>query len=363
MRLSEFDYELPKELIAQEPLNQRDSSRLLVVSRKDGSIEHRKFSDVADYLKKGDVLVLNNTKVIPARLIGKRATGGKVEVLLLRRDGNFWQALIKPYSKLKGKPIYFEDGVRAEVVEDSEESEASPPVPPTAGKGDTKVLSFNLNGDFASFLKKHGQVPLPPYIKRKPDEADTKRYQTVYAEKEGAVAAPTAGLHFTKGLFQCIAAKGAGVLNVTLHVGYGTFKPVKCEDVSQHAMHEEYFEVDTKVFERIKEIRKSPQGGRIFAVGTTSCRVLETIAQERDTFPISTGTVPTLLSGYTNIFIYPPYEFKLTDCLITNFHLPKTTLLMLASAFAGRDLLFKAYKEAIEKKYRFYSYGDTMLII
>lgn len=380
MKLSEFNYELPSELVAQEPFKYRDGSRLLVVSGKDGTIEHRKFSDVADYIRKGDALILNDTKVIPARLIGKRATGGKVEVLLLRKslapanlirgrsgcrpdeiaeapEGSLWQVLIKPWAKLKGQPIYFEDGVKAEVVEDCGESEASP-------QGDTKLISFNLNGDFLRFLKKHGQVPLPPYIKRGgsvsqgatsqnkrngPLWSDAQRYQTVYAEKEGAVAAPTAGLHFTKGLIERISAKGAEILNVTLHVGYGTFKPVKCEDIEHHKMHEEYFEIDAKTFKRINEVRQS--GGRIFAVGTTSCRVLETIA----------SGLP--LNGYTSIYIYPPYEFKLTDCLITNFHLPKTTLLMLASAFAGKDLLFKAYEEAIRKRYRFYSYGDAMLII
>ncbi len=336
LRLPGFDYPLPKERIAQLPLPRRDASRLLVLHRRTETIEHRTFRDLPDYLLPGDALVLNDTKVIPARLIGRRSTGGKVEALLLRKlSSETYEALLNPSSKLKpGSRLFFEEGTEAEVI---------------GGNGTVKTIQFQKGGG-RDWIKRKGMTPLPPYIRRLPNKVDINRYQTVYARKEGAVAAPTAGLHFTKTVLQEIQRKGICICYVTLHVGYGTFEPVREEDIAKHKMHAEYFEVSQKTCKVLNETRR--RGGRVVAVGTTSCRVLETnVVTGRDT------------KGWTDLFIYPPYEFQGTDALLTNFHLPKSTLLMLVSAFAGIDLIRKSYQEAIEKGYRFYSYGDAMLIL
>ncbi len=349
LKLSDFDYTLPKKLIAQFPCEKRDESRLLVLNRNTGQIEHRLFKDIVEYFNEGDALVLNDTKVVPARLIGRKETGGKVDVLILRvserlkvksEKDNEYEALVKPLRGLKvGGSINFKDGeLKADITR--------------IDKG-RLFLRFCCNGNFHSLLTKFGKVPLPPYIKRESVEMDRKRYQTVYAKKEGAIAAPTAGLHFTKSLLKKIEDKGIDIEYVTLQIGYGTFKPVKCEDISSHKMEEEHFEISEDTKDRLDRVKK--EGGRVFAVGTTTCRVLETIVSKVFEAKLRTHT--------TDLFIYPPYKFKLVDCLLTNFHLPKTTLLMLASAFCGRELLFKSYREAIEKRYRFYSYGDAMLIL
>lgn len=344
IRLSDYDYDLPMDLIAQHPIAKRDESRLLVVDRKSRSIAHRRFREIVEYLCPGDVLVLNDTKVIRARLMGRRATGGKVEALLLRQTENdFWEALFKPSSRLKPfEQIDFEGGaVRAELVEPCDEG--------------VWVARFMADGDLLQTLEKVGRVPLPPYIKRThglPAPADAERYQTVYARRPGAVAAPTAGLHFTPALLDKIKAMGVNIAYITLHVGLGTFKPITVEDVSQHKMHSEWFEVTEAAAEAINAARRA--GKRIVAVGTTACRVLESAVGPE-------GIVPQ--RGMTDIFIYPPYKFRSTDALITNFHLPRTTLLLLVCAFAGRELIMTAYKEAIQERYRFYSYGDAMLVL
>ncbi|MFH1407125.1 MAG: tRNA preQ1(34) S-adenosylmethionine ribosyltransferase-isomerase QueA [Candidatus Omnitrophota bacterium] len=346
LKLTDFDYSLPKELIAQYPVERRDSSRLLVLNRETGTMEHKRFSDIVGYFVPGDVLVLNDTKVIPARLIGRTQSGGKVEILLLRNaDGRsaLWYALANPGRKLKqGAQISFANGKLSCRVMDTQNEQ--------------KLLQFSENaclparqGRLMEIIDKIGQVPLPPYIKRNPEITDTTRYQTVYAKKQGAVAAPTAGLHFTQELLNQIKAKGVKIAYLTLHVGYGTFKPVKCDEIKHHEMDKESFELSQDSARILGDTKK--KGGRIFAVGTTTTRVLETI----------TSLVPS--SGYTNLFIYPGYKFRFTDCLLTNFHLPKTTLLMLSAAFAGHELIMRAYREAIEQGYRFYSYGDTMLVI
>lgn len=331
--LSDFDYTYPKELIAYKPLSRRDQSRLLVVNRKNLSIEHRKFSDIAEYLDEGGLVVLNDTKVVPAELSAKFSNGSKAELLVLDKiNENKAKCLTKPARKFKkGAQVYFSNGSKAEILEDYPE----------------KVLKFSCSVD--SLLKKIGKMPLPPYIKRESQKRDFKTYQTVYAKNSGAVAAPTAGLHFTKDVLKKIAKKCVNTAHVTLHVGYGTFKPVRCEDITGHKMHSERFNVPKATVEAINKTKDA--GGRILAVGTTSCRVLETIAR------------PEMSGVETNLFIYPPYNFKLTDMLLTNFHLPQTTLLMLVAAFCGYDLMMKAYKEAIEKRYRLFSYGDAMLII
>lgn len=336
MKLSDFDYVFPKELIAYKPLSRRDGSRLLVIDRKSGDIEHRNFYGIVDYLHNGDLVILNDTKVLPAELAAKFANGSKAELLFLKKiDNRTAKCLAKPARKhKKGARIYFSDGASATVLEDYPE----------------KILKFSCLVD--GLLKRIGRVPLPPYIKREPAEADFKTYQTIYAKKAGAVAAPTAGLHFTKDVLKDIARKGVNTANVTLHVGYGTFKPVRCEDITEHKMHSEQFSVPKKTIDLINATRKNK--GRILAVGTTSCRVLETIGR---------GGVTPPLRGDTDIFIYPPYQFKLTDMLLTNFHLPKTTLLMLVSAFCGYDLMMRVYKEAIDRRYRLFSYGDAMLIM
>ena len=339
MKLSEFDYYLPKELIAQEPKACRDASRLLVVDRKTGTISHRSFRDLAGYFKPPELLVLNNTRVIPARLLGvKKDTLGKVDVLLAERlsDKRF-KVLIKPHLKIGGELIFNHGTIRAQLVED-------------------KCLEFK-NALPAEALKKIGLMPLPPYIKRQPGKRDSLRYQTVYARNPGAIAAPTAGLHFTRELLKEIEEKEVKLAHITLHVGVGTFKPVRSEDIRNHIMEPEEFNIPGKTVKDIITIKE--KGGRVFAVGTTTTRALETSAAIFTNHEAPT----TKHCGHTNLFIYPGYKFKLVDCLLTNFHLPKTTLLMLACAFAGRGLIMQAYQEAIKEKYRFYSYGDAMLIL
>jgi S-adenosylmethionine:tRNA ribosyltransferase-isomerase len=329
MKLSDFDYHLPKELIAQYPLKERDTARLMVLDRKNKDIRHDSFSNVADYFRKGDILVLNDTRVMPARLFGKRATGGKVEALLIKhKDGLRFKAMLKP-SRLKlNEKIFFAGGKICAVVTGKEE------------------LDFSAKD--LEEIYRQGVMPLPPYIKRQVEDLDSVYYQTVYGRWEGSVAAPTAGLHFTKRLIKEVGSRGANIAYITLHVGPGTFKPVKSEDVTTHIIDPEEFNLPQESVALINQARTS--GGRVFAVGTTSLRALETFASGR------TG-------GLTDLFVYPGYKFKLVDCLLTNFHLPRTTLFMLVSALAGTDFIKKAYQEAIEKKYRFYSYGDAMLII
>jgi len=333
MKLSDFDYSFPKELIALRPLKRRDESRLLVINRVDKKIEHKRFSDLPSYLKKSDALILNNTKVLPVSLEAVLDNSKPVDILVLEKiDTVTAKCLVKPAKKFrKDIKIFFKNNASATVLEEYPD----------------KILQFNLPVD--ELLKKEGQMPLPPYIKRKADKNDFDTYQTVYAKDEGAVAAPTAGLHFTKDVLDEISKKGSTLGFVTLHVGYGTFKPVRNENIIKHKMHSERFFISEDVIDLINKTRKS--GGRILAVGTTSCRVLETIA--------GSGAK----TGATDLFIYPPYQFKLADMLLTNFHLPKTTLLMLVAAFCGYDLMMKAYQEAIENRYRLFSYGDAMLII
>ncbi|MCD6319216.1 MAG: tRNA preQ1(34) S-adenosylmethionine ribosyltransferase-isomerase QueA [Candidatus Desulfofervidaceae bacterium] len=344
-RLSGYDYPLPKELIAQEPVPNRDRCRLLVLDKNNGEIVHTAFANIIDYLGKRDVLVINDTKVIPARLLGKKATGGKVEVLLLHFDPTQagaevfeTEALLKASRAPRpGQFIYFADKLKAEVL----------------GYDEGKVkLRFFSRGLFRDVLLELGHVPLPPYIKREDKPEDKNTYQTVYASKEGAVAAPTAGLHFTPQLLTALQERGVEIVRLTLHVGYGTFIPVKVEDIREHKMHGEYYEVSE---EAAKKLNKATQSGkRVVAVGTTTTRLLEYLMTRYG--KIRPGR------GICDIFIYPGFKFKMVQALITNFHLPKSTLIMLVSAFAGRELILKAYKEAIEKKYRFYSYGDAMFI-
>lgn len=336
MKLNEFYYELPKELVAQQPLEKRDRSRLLVVERRSGLIGEKKFRDIAGIIKKGDCLVLNNTRVIPVRLYGRRRTGGKVEIFLLDTSGEELRALVRPGKKLKeGEVVELESGHKATIL-----GESSP----------GRIVRFN---DPIEDIIKCGHMPLPPYICREDKDEDKEKYQTVYAEKDGATAAPTAGLHFTNELLSCLRSKGVKIACVTLHTSYGTFSPVKADEIEDHRMHSEYFEIDSEACDIINDTRSS--GGRIFAVGTTSTRVLETVADEEGKVRPS--------SGETDIFIYPGYRFKIVDALVTNFHLPESTLMMLVSAFATRDLIFKAYDKAISAKFRFFSYGDAMLII
>ena len=336
MKLSDFDYHLPKELIAKYPAQPRDSCRLMVLDRKDKTIEHRIFRDVIDYLKPGDTLVLNNTKVIPARLIGKKEkTNANIEVFLLRPiEDNIWEALIKNVRRLKkNQKIIISDDFYVEFL----------------SKDDEKAIVKIHSKDIKSDLEKYGHIPLPPYIEREDEEKDKDYYQTVFADKEGSVASPTAGLHFTKELLEKIKEKGVNIAYITLHVGLGTFKPVKTEDITKHKMHEEYFTIPKETLEMIKKTKENKKS--VVAVGTTVVRALETYGKFGKT------------EGFTDIFIYPPYEFKIVDKLITNFHLPKSTLLMLVSAFADRDFILKAYNEAVKERYRFFSYGDAMLIV
>ena len=340
MDVSDFYYDLPEELIAQTPIEKRDESRLMVLDRGKQTIEHKTFKDIIDYLEPGDCLVRNNTKVIPARLYGKKSTGAKIEFLLLNRiEGDIWECIVRPGHKLKpGTEVEFGDGIlKAKVLDVME--------------GGTRKVEFKYEGIFNEILDKIGLMPLPPYIHE--SLKDNDRYQTVYAKYEGSAAAPTAGLHFTPELFEKIKAKGIDVANVTLHVGIGTFRPVKVENVEEHHMHSEHFYIKQEDADKINNAKKN--GKRVIAVGTTSCRVLETIADEN-------GMVkPT--EGDTQIFIYPGYKYKCLDGLVTNFHLPESTLIMLVSALAGRDYIMKAYNEAVKERYRFFSFGDAMLIL
>lgn len=341
MKTSDFAYDLPEELIAQDPLADRASSRLLVLDKETGERAHKSFHEIVHYLRRGDCLVINDTKVIPARLIGqKEGTGGKVEVLLLkRRENNIWETLVKPGKKARpGAEIVFGGGLlRAEVLEVVEEG--------------NRLVKFSYEGIFEEILDQLGQMPLPPYITHELE--DRNRYQTVYAAYEGSAAAPTAGLHFTKELLAEIENMGVFIARVTLHVGLGTFRPVKVEDVAKHHMHTEYYRVTEEAADIINGTKK--RGGRVICVGTTSCRTIESAAAADGT------VVPG--EGDTDIFIYPGYRFKVLDCLITNFHLPESTLLMLVSALAGREQVMAAYQEAVAERYRFFSFGDAMFIV
>ena len=341
MKTSDFNYDLPQELIAQEPLKDRSSSRLLVLHKDTGEIEHKIFKDITGYLKKGDCLVINDTKVLPARLIGARKnTGARVEILLLvRKDIDTWEVLTYPGKKAKpGDIIVFGDGrLEAEILEVIE--------------GGNRIVKFKYDGVFENILDELGEMPLPPYITHKLEDKD--RYQTVYAAHEGSAAAPTAGLHFTKELLEQIKEMGVEIAHVTLHVGLGTFRPVKVDDVTNHEMHSEYYVVEQEEADKINTCRKN--GGRIIAVGTTSTRTLESVTDEN-------GVVHAK-SGWTKIFIYPGYKFKAIDCLITNFHLPESTLIMLVAALVGREKILDTYRIAVEEKYRFFSFGDAMFIV
>ena len=339
MKLSEFNYELPEKLIAQVPIKKRDESRLMVLDKKNKTVEHKVFKDILDYLKPGDCLVRNNTKVIPARIYGKKETGANVEFLLLNNiEGDIWESIVRPGNKLHvGTKVIFGDGLLiAEIVDTME--------------GGTRKVKFTYQGIFNEILYQIGLMPLPPYIHEELEEKD--RYQTVYAKYQGSAAAPTAGLHFTDELLERIKEKGIEIANVTLHVGIGTFRPVKVDKIEEHHMHSEHFYIKPEDVEKINRAKQN--GGRIISVGTTSTRVLESIADEN-------GLVREVESD-TNIFIYPGYKFKCVDCLITNFHLPESTLLMLVSALADKEYIMKAYEEAVKEKYRFFSFGDAMFI-
>lgn len=340
LQTKDYYFDLPQEQIAQDPLEDRSSSRLLVLDKETGAREHHIFKDIKGYLKPGDCLVLNNTKVIPARLIGeKEGTGAKVEILLLKRKENdIWETLVKPGKKARpGAKIIFGGGLLScEILSIEEEG--------------NRLIQFSYDGIFEEILDQLGQMPLPPYITHQLQ--DKNRYQTVYAKYEGSAAAPTAGLHFTKELLKEIEEMGVRLAYVTLHVGLGTFRPVKVDNVEEHHMHSEFYQVDAQAAEKINQTKK--EGGRIICVGTTSCRTIESAAEED-------GTMKPC-SGETDIFIYPGYKFKVLDCLITNFHLPESTLLMLVSALAGREHVLEAYKEAVDMGYRFFSFGDAMFI-
>lgn len=340
LRKSDFSFELPEELIAQDPLEDRSSSRLLVLDKETGAVTHHIFREIGDYLRPGDCLVLNDTKVIPARLLGvKEETGAHVEVLLLkRRQGDVWETLVKPGKKCKpGARLAFGDGLlRAEVLETEEEG--------------NRLIRFLYEGIFEEILDRLGEMPLPPYITHK--LADRNRYQTVYAKYEGSAAAPTAGLHFTEELLGRIAEKGVDIVFVTLHVGLGTFRPVKEENILDHHMHSEYYRISAEAAEKINAAKAA--GGRVVCVGTTACRTVESAADE--------GGRVLPGSADTDIFIYPGYRFKVLDALITNFHLPESTLVMLVSALAGRENVLNAYREAVRERYRFFSFGDAMFI-
>ena len=339
MKVSEFNYNLPEELIAQTPIEKRDESRLMILDRESKTIEHKKFKDIINYLEPGDVLVRNNTKVIPARLYGKKETGAKVEFLLLNNiKKDIWECIVRPGNKLHvGTKVIFGDGLlKADILD----------IMP----GGTRKVEFHYQGIFNEILDKIGLMPLPPYIHEELKQKD--RYQTVYAKYNGSAAAPTAGLHFTPELLKKLEEKGIIIANVTLHVGIGTFRPVKEETVENHEMHSEHYYIKQEDVEKINNAKKN--GNRVIAVGTTSCRVLETIADDK-------GMVKET-EGDTQIFIYPGYKFKCLDGLITNFHLPQSTLLMLVSALAGKDFIMNAYEEAVKDKYRFFSFGDAMFI-
>jgi len=340
MKTSDFYFDLPKEQIAQDPLSDRSSSRLMVLNKETGEIEHHVFTEIVDFISPGDCLVLNNTKVIPARLLGvKEDTGAGVEIFLLKRiNDNCWETLVRPGKKLRqGARVVFGDGIlKAQIMEILEEG--------------NRLVKFEYDGIFEEILDKLGEMPLPPYITHK--LTDKNRYQTVYAKYDGSAAAPTAGLHFTNELLEEVKKKGVRIAYVTLHVGLGTFRPVKVDDVTNHHMHSEFYQITKEAADIINETKKN--GGKIICVGTTSCRTIESAADE-------SGHLEAC-EGNTDIFIYPGYKFKLLDNLITNFHLPESTLLMLVSALAGRDNVLNAYKVAVDNKYRFFSFGDAMFI-
>ncbi len=340
MKTSDFYYDLPEKLIAQDPLEDRSSSRLLVLDKETGKTEHHIFKEIIDYLNPGDCLVINDTKVIPARLIGEKVgTGAKIEVLLLKRkEKDVWETLVKPGKKMKvGAEVSFGDGLlTGEVIDVVEEG--------------NRLIKFHYEGIFEEVLDRLGEMPLPPYITHQLQ--DRNRYNTVYAKHEGSAAAPTAGLHFTPELLDAIQKKGVDIARVTLHVGLGTFRPVKVEEVTEHHMHSEFYQVDEEAAEKINRAKDGP--GRVICVGTTSCRTIESAADE-------TGHLKPC-SGWTEIFIYPGYQFKMLDCLITNFHLPESTLIMLVSALAGKEHVLAAYEEAVKDRYRFFSFGDAMFI-
>ena len=354
MRLNEFDYELPERLIAQYPMEKRDESRLLVVNRERRNFEHRKFKDILDLISERDVLVINDTKVIPARLFGKKESGGKAEVLILRRlpssepegngESNVWQCLIKSSKRPKdGSIITFNERLEGEVIQESQDGKY--------------VIRFRSDGDFHTVLDKIGTTPLPPYIKRnrsmREGAKDRERYQTVFAKNRGSVAAPTAGFHFTEGLISNIRERGLRVVPITVHIGLGTFMPIRMDNIENHAMEEEFFEIMPEAAVHINE--STSQGGRVIAVGTSATRALESaVVQDKR---VKAG------SGYTALFIYPGYQFKIVDVLITNFHLPKSTPMLLVSAFAGKALIEESYRRAIKAEYRFLSYGDGMMIL
>ena len=339
MRKSDFYFDLPEKLIAQTPLERRDSSRLLHLDKVTGELEHRHFYDLLDYLREGDCMIFNDSRVLPARLIGARPTGGSVELVLLRDLGEGrWECLSRPGRKTKpGTEILFGNGELKATVEQ-------------VAEGGNRIVRFDYEGIFLEVLERLGKMPLPPYIKE--ELQDSERYQTVYSREIGSAAAPTAGLHFTKELMEKIAAKGVKLCYVTLHVGLGTFRPVKAEEIEDHEMHSEFCVIPEETARIVSETKK--QGGRVIAVGTTSCRTLESFAREDGSLPAA--------SGWTNIFIYPGYTFKCVDALVTNFHLPESTLIMLVSALAGREHVLHAYEEAVKERYRFFSFGDAMFI-
>lgn len=338
MKTSDFSYDLPSELIAQHPAQKRDQSRLMLLNKKNGEINHKKFYNIIDYLNNGDVLVLNDTRVMPARIFGHRPEKNEsIEILLLNHKGDTWETLAKPGKKLKiGTEIIFSDELKAEVVDISEDG--------------SRFLKFIYSGIFEEILDRLGEMPLPPYIQEKLE--DKERYQTVYSKEIGSAAAPTAGLHFTKELLKKIEEKGIEICFITLHVGLGTFRPVKVEDVTKHKMHSEFYIIRDDVAQKINKAKD--EGRRIVAVGTTSIRTLESAADDK-------GYVKAK-SGWTDIFIYPPYKFKCVDALITNFHLPESTLIMLVSSLSTREIILNAYNVAVKEKYRFFSFGDAMFI-
>ena len=348
MHINDFDYELPEELIAQKPADKRDASRLLVVHRETGETEHRHFYDILEYLNEGDCLVLNNSKVLPARLYGiKDGTGAKVEFLLIKRiDGDHWETMVRPGKRLKpGDSVMFSEDplLKADIID--------------YGNDGTRIVEFSYDGIFMERLEEIGSMPLPPYIERQSENEDRDRYQTVYCREEGSVAAPTAGLHFTEELLEKARAKGVELAYVTLHVGIGTFRPVKCENIEDHSMHFEEYHIDEETADIIN--RAKAEGRRVISVGTTSTRTVESAAyfdEEKGCWQVRSG------ENSTGIFIYPGYEFRIIDSLITNFHLPKSTLLMLISALYDRERILEVYQEAIRERYRFFSYGDAMFI-
>ena len=348
MHINDFDYELPEELIAQKPADKRDASRLLVVHRDTGKTEHRHFYDILEYLKEGDCLVLNNSKVLPARLYGiKEGTGAKIEFLLIKRiEGDRWETMVRPGKRLKpGDSVMFSEEplLKADIID--------------YGNDGTRIVEFSYDGIFMERLEEIGSMPLPPYIERQSENEDRDRYQTVYCREEGSVAAPTAGLHFTEELLEKAKAKGVELAYVNLHVGIGTFRPVKCENIEDHSMHFEEYHIDEETANTIN--RAKAEGRRVISVGTTSTRTVESAAyfdEEKGCWQVRSG------ENSTGIFIYPGYEFRIIDSLITNFHLPKSTLLMLISALYDREKILEVYQEAIRERYRFFSYGDAMFI-